>query len=183
MKPWSAAALLVALLLLAAGCVGQGPAEDPEATETSQSPTPTPTPTATDRAADTPRPDEELSNYSRGATPAVPADRFVSAETAHRWYLEGNATFVDARPVGSFERSHVDGALPSPATPAYRPDPDPVENLSRDRRVVTYCACPNHLATLRAEQLMDDGYAEVYVLEDGFLEWRERYPDAVETGN
>lgn len=170
--------LIASMLLAASGCVGEGAdsGENPQGEA--------PAPGVTERPADTPYPEEEagLSNFSREAEPSAPADRFISVETAYEWYEEGSAVFVDSRPISSFNDSHVTGALPSPATPEYRLEPDPVEELSKDRRIVTYCACPNHLATLRAEQLTDAGYTEVYVLEDGYFDWRETYPDAVSSG-
>jgi rhodanese-related sulfurtransferase len=48
----------------------------------------------------------------------------------------------------------------------------PLKDAPRDREVVTYCACPNDEASIRAAQLlMDAGFTQVRVLKGGWVAW------------
>lgn len=56
---------------------------------------------------------------------------------------------------------------------------DPITEWPKADRIVCYCACPNHMSSLRAASLRSQGYQEVYALKEGHLEWQEReYPMA-----
>lgn len=56
---------------------------------------------------------------------------------------------------------------------------DPIVTWPKADRIVCYCACPNHMSSLRAASLLSQGYQEVYALKEGYLEWQEReYPMA-----
>ncbi|ESP89631.1 rhodanese-like domain-containing protein [Candidatus Halobonum tyrrellensis] len=101
----------------------------------------------------------------------------VPVDTVHEWYEDDAARFADARGERAYDRSHVEGAVWSPA-PDGRPS-DPVAEWPTDARIVCYCGCPHHLSSLRASTLIDDGYEEVYVIDEGFWEWTDRgYPVA-----
>ena len=61
----------------------------------------------------------------------------------------------------------------------------PLKDLSRDREIVTYCACPNDEASVRAAQvLMDAGFRRVRVLKGGWVAWKKAKGqiEAVPTG-
>ncbi|WP_265109470.1 rhodanese-like domain-containing protein [Halosolutus halophilus] len=91
------------------------------------------------------------------------------------WYQRQEARVADARGSAQYERAHIVGAPLSPA-PDGESD-DPIEDWATDERIVTYCGCPHHLSGLRAASLIDDGYEEVYALDEGFGAWIERgYP-------
>ena len=48
----------------------------------------------------------------------------------------------------------------------------PLKDLARDREVVTYCACPNDEASVRAAQLLSAaGFKRVRVLKGGWQAW------------
>ncbi|MDS0261217.1 rhodanese-like domain-containing protein [Haloarcula sp. S1CR25-12] len=91
------------------------------------------------------------------------------------WYREGTARFADARGRAQYARSHITGAVLSPA-----PDggaDDPVSDWPNDDRIVCYCGCPHHLSSLRAATLIKNGYERVFVIDEGFWEWQTRgYP-------
>ncbi|SEQ79611.1 rhodanese-like domain-containing protein [Natrinema salaciae] len=92
------------------------------------------------------------------------------------WYQRQEARIADARGSDQYEKSHIAGAALSTAPP-YTPDDDPVADWSKDERIVTYCGCPHHLSGLRAGKLIDNGYEEVYALDEGFTVWTNRgYP-------
>jgi rhodanese-related sulfurtransferase len=50
----------------------------------------------------------------------------------------------------------------------------PLKDAPRDREVVTYCACPNDEAAIRAAQLLlDAGFKRVRVLKGGWVAWQK----------
>jgi len=50
----------------------------------------------------------------------------------------------------------------------------PLKNISRDSEVVTYCACPNDEASIRAAQeLMNAGFKRVRALKGGWMAWKK----------
>lgn len=49
----------------------------------------------------------------------------------------------------------------------------PLRDVPRDREVVTYCACPNDEASIRAAQLLTEaGFKRVRVLKGGWVTWK-----------
>lgn len=102
--------------------------------------------------------------------PLIPIDQ------AYYWYWNREARFVDARARGGYENSHVYGAVSSPA-PAGGEGDDPVADWPRDDPIVCYCGCPHHLSAMRAATLIEAGYEQVAVIDEGFWEWQDRdYP-------
>lgn len=101
-------------------------------------------------------------------------------EVTYYWYLRREARFADARGETQYENSHILGAVLSPA-PDGGPT-DPTEAWPEDDRVVCYCGCPHHLSSLRAASLIENGFEDVYVIDEGFWEWHRRgYPMAGES--
>jgi len=100
------------------------------------------------------------------------------ADVAHYWYKRGEARMADARSVKTYEKSHVYGAVLSQADPDRRVDQDPVMDWPKGDRIVCYCGCPHHLSSIRASQLINAGYENVYVIDEGFWDgWFDRgYP-------
>ncbi|WP_435175460.1 rhodanese-like domain-containing protein [Halorussus sp. AFM4] len=108
---------------------------------------------------------------------AVP---LAPVEDVYYWYARREARFVDARGPSSYDRSHVFGAVLSPAPNGTEGSGgDPVDQWPKDARVVCYCSCPHHLSSLRAASLLSEGYRNVFVIDEGFREWHDRnYPVA-----
>lgn len=97
-------------------------------------------------------------------------------DVAHYWYKRGEARFADARSQGQYEASHIYGAVLSQADPNRRGD-DPVADWPTDERVVCYCGCPHHLSSMRASEMIQNGFENVYVIDEGFWEWHDSgYP-------
>ncbi|MBZ6495080.1 rhodanese-like domain-containing protein [Natrinema longum] len=96
-------------------------------------------------------------------------------DDVYYWYQRQEARVADARGSDQYQNAHIAGAPLSSA-----PDGgsnDPVSDWSTDERIVTYCGCPHHLSGLRAASLIDNGYEEVYALDEGFGAWIDRgYP-------
>ncbi|WP_202935154.1 rhodanese-like domain-containing protein [Halorussus amylolyticus] len=89
-------------------------------------------------------------------------------DVTHYWYKRGEARFADARGAKQYEESRVYGAVLSPSSGR---DDDPVADWPKDERIVCYCGCPHHLSGIRAADLIQNGYEEVYVIDEGFWEW------------
>jgi len=50
----------------------------------------------------------------------------------------------------------------------------PLKDVPRNREVVTYCACPNDEASIRAAQvLLEAGFTRVRVLKGGWVTWKK----------
>jgi rhodanese-related sulfurtransferase len=102
-------------------------------------------------------------------------------DVAHYWYKRREARFVDARSEDAYGKSHVYGAVSSPASSGMNSSSgdDPVADWPKDDRIVAYCGCPHHLSSMRASTLIQNGYENVLVIDEGFWEWHDRgYPMA-----
>ncbi|UPV76853.1 rhodanese-like domain-containing protein (plasmid) [Halorussus limi] len=129
-------------------------------------------PSATEFDADSfPTVSEEAESGSTVEVPLVPLD------VAYNLYARREARMVDARAKYGYEVSHVLGAVRSP--PPKGGSDDPTDDWPDSDRVITYCHCPTHLAVERAANLIDDGFEEVYALQNGFQAWKVAdYPTA-----
>ena len=97
----------------------------------------------------------------------------ASIETTYYWYARGEARFVDSRSGVAYDNAHVHGAVLSSAN--YAIEQTPVAEWDTEDRVVCYCRCPHHLSSIRAAELMNYGFEEVYVIDEGFGEWLKDY--------
>lgn len=157
---------------LAAGCISRtGDQEQPENGSSQAGPGFAPNP------EDVPAPGVDTSSFERlevrgQVVPLVPID------VAYPWYLRQDARFVDARSRRAYDSSHVAGAVLSPAPMGYQNE-DPTAAWPSDAQIVTYCTCPHHLSSSRAAGLLEQGFENVYALDEGFGPWYDRgYPVA-----
>jgi rhodanese-related sulfurtransferase len=97
----------------------------------------------------------------------------LPVEDAHVWWAYRRARFADARGPDQYENSHIDGAVLSPAPEDMRDSDDPLNQWGQQDRIVCYCGCPHHLSSIRASQLINAGYENVYVIDEGFFEWTD----------
>lgn len=159
---------------LLAGCLGgndesatvDGPNEEGNAapTTTTEPPDATPAPPPTDHTVS---PDSFETTTNDGVEVGL-----IPVENAYQWHSDGEARFVDARGATQFEKSHIAGAVNSPA--AMEPEPGPTADWESDATIVTYCGCPHHLSVMRASQLKERGFEDVYAIDEGFWAWHER---------
>jgi rhodanese-related sulfurtransferase len=57
----------------------------------------------------------------------------------------------------------------------------PLKDVPKSQEIITYCACPNDEASIRAAKLLSDsGFTRVRVLKGGWMEWK-RAKGAVES--
>jgi len=84
-------------------------------------------------------------------------------------------TVIDVRDTSSYvgSDSRIKGALHVKLRRLnYRLSFAPLKDVPRDSEVVTYCACPNDEASIRAAQILSDaGFKRVYVLKGGWRMW------------
>jgi rhodanese-related sulfurtransferase len=123
------------------------------------------------------QPDQRAVDESSFATITTNGESvtLVPVDVTRYWHQRREARFVDARGVSQYERSHVLGAVSSPAVE--NSQGGPIEGWSKDDRVVCYCGCPHHLSSIRAAGLQKSGFTNVYVIDEGFGEWYGRsYP-------
>ena len=113
----------------------------------------------------------ETTDVDGTVVPKAPID------VVYAWYRRREARFADARSGTEYDRSHIFGAVLSPAPDGLAEDP--TENWPTDDRIVTYCGCPTHLSSMRAASLLEAGYERVYIIREGFWTWHNRdYPMA-----
>lgn len=91
-------------------------------------------------------------------------------EVARYWHQRGEARFVDARALKYYEQAHVYGAVNSSAERGS--SGGGIAGWPEDDRIVCYCGCPHHLSSVRASALQQNGFTNVYVVDEGFVPWR-----------
>ena len=101
-------------------------------------------------------------------------DVFVSIDEAWAAYEQGQKFIIlDARPPSDYVMHHIEGAI---SIPFYDVD-DCYAGLPKDVWIMTYCACPHNESVHAAETLLENGFTKVRVLNEGYIEWRNRdYP-------
>lgn len=103
--------------------------------------------------------------------------KLAPIDVVEAWYRRSDARFVDARGQTQYERSHVYGSVLSTAQKGSTGGG--IDEWPTDERIITYCACPHHLSSLRAAGLQKAGFSQVYVIDEGFGVWSDRgYPMA-----
>lgn len=99
--------------------------------------------------------------------------RFLSLDAARDDFRKGAALFADARPEKAYRLGHIQGALNT--------DPNEFDSWSEsffsqfpeDTRIIAYCdgdRCP--LSSELAQKLIQLGYANVFVLKNGWSLWQ-----------
>jgi rhodanese-related sulfurtransferase len=101
-------------------------------------------------------------------TPGGPL--FLPAQTAFDAAKEGvDILFLDARPALDYRFGHIPGAINVP----YSEPQASVDELPRDRWLVTYCECPHAESEQLAVWLLDHGFEKVRVINEGLQGWRD----------
>ena len=110
-----------------------------------------------------------------GADPVFDMDpRFVAVDTLKAQMDAGAKMLIlDARPPGDYVNRHIKGAASLP----FYDVAARVDDIPRDVWIVTYCACPHAESEAAADALLNAGFTNVRVLDEGFNVWTERgYP-------
>ena len=106
---------------------------------------------------------------------AAPADFIQAEQLKARLSRNERLILLDVRDTSSFVGSSnkIKGAFHVKLRRLnYRLSLPPLRDISRDSEVVTYCACPNDEASIRAARILSDsGFKHVYVLKGGWRMW------------
>lgn len=172
-----------------AGCTGSGDDENDDGTDDGTDDDPDDTETGANGdddpddgpddgdETDTPTPDSDDHGYDHKTHEGVDVP-IVPLADALEWYEGEAAHFIDARGNEDFhENARIPGSVWSPNPDGT--DDDPVDDWAGDEPIVVYSGelDESSLCVIRATGLIEDGHEYVYVLEDGFGEWRNRnYP-------
>lgn len=102
--------------------------------------------------------------------------RFIEADDLRaKLAKDESLTVIDVRDTRSYvgSNSKIKGALHVKLRKlGSRLSFPPLRDVSRDRDVVTYCACPNDEASIRAAQILSQsGFKRVFVLKGGWRMW------------
>lgn len=124
-----------------------------------------------------------LSAFAAFAQPAIqpqtsPPVQFVTAEELKAKLAKSEpVTVIDVRASSEFAESEnkIKGAIHVKLRKLHsRLALPPLKNVPRDSEVVTYCACPNDEASIRAAQeLMSAGFKRVRALKGGWVAWKK----------
>lgn len=108
----------------------------------------------------------DFSNAGKGADKLfVPVDEIKKAYDAKQDFV-----LVDARPPTDFAAGHIKGAVNAP----YFEVEKYLNQLPKDKWIVTYCACPHAEAEQAARTLMKNGYTKVKVIDEGYFGWVDK---------
>jgi rhodanese-related sulfurtransferase len=109
---------------------------------------------------------------------AAPQVQFLTADQLKAKLAKNEpVTVLDVRSGGDFGESSnkIQGAIHVKVRKLQsRLNLPPLRNVSHDSEVVTYCACPNDEAAIRAAQvLMNAGFKRVRALRGGWIAWKK----------
>ncbi|HET6670310.1 MAG TPA: rhodanese-like domain-containing protein [Pyrinomonadaceae bacterium] len=107
--------------------------------------------------------------------PSSPTN-FITAEELKAKLAKNEAvTIIDVRSANGIDDNKIKGAVYVKLRRLkYRLAFPPLKDVPRDRDVVTYCACPNDEASVRAAQVLrESGFTRVHVLKGGWVIWKK----------
>lgn len=81
---------------------------------------------------------------------------------------KGECSLLDVREQVDFEAEHIPLAILTPHAELN----ERASGLKKDKKVIVYCRTEGYSKRI-AETLTDKGFREVYVLEGGFLGWKD----------
>jgi len=115
------------------------------------------------------------STVSRVAQKAAAAAAFMSADQLKAKLARNEpVTIIDVRDTDSYlHNNKIKGSIHVKLRRlSYRLTMAPLRNAPRDREIVTYCACSQDEASIRAAQILTDaGFTRVRVLQGGWQMW------------
>jgi rhodanese-related sulfurtransferase len=104
------------------------------------------------------------------AVPPEPVQEFkrIAVEDLRAKVNRNAVVVVDVRDQGSYQRSHIPGAIHIPLASVEAN----LGQLPKDREIVAYCTCPNEESSGHAAQILaKNGYTNVSALYGGLGSW------------
>jgi thiosulfate sulfurtransferase len=96
----------------------------------------------------------------------------VDPDTAASHLQAGDALFMDVRDSGSFEASHIPGAVHVGDDTIH----EFLEQTDKQQKIVVYCYHGN-MSLGGAAYLIEHGFEDVCSMSGGFEAWRGRHPE------
>ena len=106
----------------------------------------------------------------------APQVQFVTADELKAVLAKNKpVTVIDVRATNDLGQSKIKGAIHVKLRRLQaRLALPPLNNIPRNGEVVTYCACPNDEASIRAAQILSDaGFKHVRALKGGWVAWKK----------
>jgi rhodanese-related sulfurtransferase len=119
---------------------------------------------------------EALANESPGQQVATPTSFITADELKAKLSKNEPVMIIDVRSAnGLGSEQKIKGAVHVKLRRLkYRLNLQPLKSVPRDRDVVTYCACPNDEASVRAAEILrQSGFKRVHVLKGGWIVWKK----------
>lgn len=95
----------------------------------------------------------------------------LSAEFAKAFFDQKKALFIDVRGREAYNVEHIQGAIDLSLKEIQN---GLIPDGPKDQWIITYCACPHSMSSQAAAVLIRKGFKNVYVLDEGFLYWKEK---------
>jgi len=117
-----------------------------------------------------------LANESPSQEVAKPTSFITADELKAKLSKNEPVTIIDVRSAnGLGSEQKIKGAVHVKLRRLkYRLNLQPLKSVPRDRDVVTYCACPNDEASVRAAEILrESGFKRVHVLKGGWVVWKK----------
>lgn len=103
---------------------------------------------------------------------ALREDRFAAAADVKAAMDAGQRIVVlDARPTADYLDSHIAGAT---SLPFYDLDDAAIAALPSDTFIITYCGCPHAVSGQLMNALLEAGFTQVGILDEGFYYWGDQ---------
>ncbi len=103
-----------------------------------------------------------------------PGGLTISLDEAKELFFSHSALFLDARPKEFYELGHIAGAKNLPYEEFESKFPEVMKEVDKGTMIITYCDGEHcELSRELALALMDKGYMNVYVLENGWTLWKK----------
>jgi rhodanese-related sulfurtransferase len=100
--------------------------------------------------------------------------KILSLKETQNYFKTKKAIFIDARPLGAFNKGHIPGAinLPIDLFEQYYPDVD--NEIDENDSLIIYCTSLDcHFSASLAEILTEYGYKKIMLFEGGIVTWEE----------
>ena len=114
--------------------------------------------------------------FRQAMTPQTQTNFMTAEELKAKLSKNEPVTIIDVRSAGGLESDNkIKGAFYVKLRRLkYRLGFAPLKDVPRDREVVTYCACPNDEASVKAAQILrESGFKRVHVLRGGWVAWKK----------
>ncbi len=114
-------------------------------------------------------------SYSQQQNDQIAPVQYIDVEELKTQMAQGAVTVLDVRGGYGSADSKIKGAMHVKLRKLKsRLLMPPLKDVPRSREIVTYCACPNDEASIRAAEVLNEsGFKNVRVLKGGWVAWKQ----------